>query len=438
MGGAVVSGSAVDRGSGVPVTDFDISAPLPQGTVLLEASAGTGKTWTIAALVARYVAEGVAALPEMLIVTFGRAASQELRARVREQLVEVEAALADAVQTAEQGDGTRISAGTGARISAGTGAEVSAGTGTDANANASVCASSDPLIRLLTDTDADELARRHTRIRSALTHFDAATIATTHQFCQQVLRSLGVAGSTDAGASLVEDLDELLVEVVDDIYLRGFVHDGTAPVFSRDEALLIARTAVDDIHAALRPTAAEPGSVPDRRVRFARAVRTELDLRKRRLQVMHYNDLLTGLADALEPEDSPARTRMRGRWQVVLVDEFQDTDPIQWQVLDRAFTGHAKAMVLIGDPKQAIYAFRGGDIVTYLEAASTADDRRTLPRNYRSDPALVRSLDVLLGGAALGDEEITVHHVTPHRSTERLTRGSTGAPLPPVRLRQVI
>ena len=68
---------------------------------------------------------------------------------------------------------------------------------------------------------------------------------------------------------------------------------------------------------------------------------------------------------------------MRQRWRVVLVDEFQDTDPVQWQVLDRAFTGHA-TMVLIGDPKQAIYAFRGGDVVTYLAAARTATRRATL------------------------------------------------------------
>lgn len=386
------------RTTGPVMSAFDIADLLPTGTVLLEASAGTGKTWTIAALVTRYVAEGVATLPQMLVVTFGRAASQELRARVREQLTQAEAALA------------RAAAG-------------------------HPPSTDDRLLTLLIDVDAYELARRHTRIREALTHFDAATIATTHQFCQQVLHSLGVAGSTDAGASLVDDLDDLLVEVVDDIYLRGFIRDGQPPVFSRDDALGIARTAVDDIHAQLRPTAAEPRSVPDRRVRFAQAVRTELDLRKRALQVMHYNDLLTQLADALVEPDSPARARMRQRWQVVLVDEFQDTDPIQWQVLDRAFTGHAQAMVLIGDPKQAIYAFRGGDVVTYLEAATTASDRRTLPRNYRSDPALVASLDALLGGAELGDPEITVHHVDAHRETSRLVAGE---PTPPVRVRQVL
>ncbi|MDQ6715959.1 MAG: UvrD-helicase domain-containing protein, partial [Actinomycetota bacterium] len=71
---------------------FVITDPLPTGTTLLEASAGTGKTWTIASLVTRYVAEGRARLDEMLVVTFGRAASQELRERVREQLVAAERA----------------------------------------------------------------------------------------------------------------------------------------------------------------------------------------------------------------------------------------------------------------------------------------------------------------------------------------------------------
>jgi exodeoxyribonuclease V beta subunit len=397
------------------MTHFDIAGPLPTGTVLLEASAGTGKTWTIAALVTRYVAEGVAALPEMLVVTFGRAASQELRARVREQLVRAERALTRALAAVRDGSGVEPDS-----------------------------PSTDALLTLLTTADdpdpAAQLALRHRRIRAALTDFDAATIATTHQFCHQVLRSLGVAGLTDVGASLVEDLDDLLVEVVDDTYLRGFIRDGEAPFFSRDEALLIARTAIDDVHARLRPTAAESGSPADRRVRFAQVVRDELDIRKRRLQVMHYNDLLTQLADALEGEDSPARVRMRRRWQVVLVDEFQDTDPIQWQVLERAFAGHARAMVLIGDPKQAIYAFRGGDIVTYLQAARTADDRRTLPTNYRSDGDLVDALGVLLRGAELGHADITVHPITAHRTGSRLASHAdeTPDPVPPVRLRQVL
>ncbi|WP_237769970.1 UvrD-helicase domain-containing protein [Ornithinimicrobium sp. CNJ-824] len=333
---------------------FDITDPLPQGTVLLEASAGTGKTWTIAALVARFVAEGEADLRDLLVVTFSRAASQELRARVREQLVLVERCLRERS-----------------------------------------CPPGDALVAHLLAADEETVRVMHRRVRAALTDFDAATIATVHQFCQEVLRSLGVAGTTDASATLVEDLDDLLVDVVDDIYLRGFRNDRKV-LFNRSAALQIARTAVDDIHAGLRPETAEPRSVPARRAGFARAVRTEFDVRKRRLQVMHYNDLLTQLADALEDPDSLARDRMRARWQVVLVDEFQDTDPVQWQVLDRAFTGHCRAMVLIGDPKQAIYGFRGGDIATYLTAAEAAGERRTLPRNYRSDAGVVRALGTLL------------------------------------------
>ena len=79
---------------------FEIAGPLPTvGTTLLEASAGTGKTWAIAALVTRLVAEGAAELDDLLVVTFGRAASAELKDRMRERLVEADAALAGGLST---------------------------------------------------------------------------------------------------------------------------------------------------------------------------------------------------------------------------------------------------------------------------------------------------------------------------------------------------
>ncbi|MFN8190039.1 MAG: UvrD-helicase domain-containing protein [Nocardioidaceae bacterium] len=152
---------------------------------------------------------------------------------------------------------------------------------------------------------------------------------------------------------------------------------------------------------------ADPASPAAERVSFAHACRREIEHRKRRLGILSYDDLLSRLADALERPDAPARQRMRDRWRLVLVDEFQDTDPVQWQVIDRAFTGHA-TVVLIGDPKQAIYAFRGGDVVTYLTAARTATTRATLGTNWRSDEALVERLQVVLQGAALGDDDIVV------------------------------
>jgi len=358
---------------------FDITGPLPTGTTLLEASAGTGKTWTIGALVARYVAEGRATLDQMLVVTFGRAASQELRERVRAQLVEAEHALADPEGCHPRSD----------------------------------------LLEVLLDADESERALRRRRLREALAGFDAATIATTHQFCQLVLRGLGVAGDTDAQATLVDDLDDLVREVVDDVYLRTVAgHD--EPPFTPGDALRLARAAVGDPQARLEPEDADPDALPGRRRAFAAAVRAELDQRKRRLGILGYDDLLSQLAAALREEDAPARQRMRQRWTVVLVDEFQDTDPVQWEVLDRAFTGHA-TMVLIGDPKQAIYAFRGGDVTTYLHAATTATTSQTLGTNWRSDQALVDSLRVVLGGAALGDPEIVVRDVGAANQGSRLT-----------------
>ncbi len=372
---------------------------LPTGTTLLEASAGTGKTWTIGALVTRYVAEGARQLEQMLVVTFGRAASQELRERVRAQLVEAERALGD-----------------------------------DPAARAAL----DPgppsdLVGAPPSWDDEQRRAGHRRVTEALAGFDAATIATTHQFCSMVLDSLGVAGDTDSRARLVEDLDDLVKEIVDDLYLRAFAFDEGGPVFSYAEALAIARAAVGDPQARLEPAGEDRTTPVGRRVSFAEAVRNELDRRKRRLGILSYDDLLAQLADALQAPTEPPRGRMRQRWRIVLVDEFQDTDPVQWQVLDRAFTGHA-TMVLIGDPKQAIYAFRGGDVTTYLDAAETATTQQTLSVNWRSDAALVAAFQALLGGAELGDPRIVVRPVEAHHDGSRLA----GAPQPaPFRVRVV-
>ncbi|OOK65628.1 uvrD/REP helicase N-terminal domain protein [Mycobacterium kansasii] len=75
---------------------------------------------------------------------------------------------------------------------------------------------------------------------------------------------------------------------------------------------------------------------------------------------------------------------------------------------------------MIGDPKQAIYGFRGGDIYTYLKAARTADARYTFGVNWRSDRVLVESLQTVLRGAALGHPEIVVHDIEAHHGGHRL------------------
>ena len=371
--------------------EFALLGDLPTGTTVLEASAGTGKTFTIAALVTRYVAEGVATLDQLLVVTFGRAATQELRDRVRERLVSARDGLAD---------------------------PAAALLSTDA---------------LLVHLAGGEPEVRRGRLEQALASFDSATVATTHQFCQQVLIGLGAAGDIDRDAVFVDNVNDLVAEVVDDLYLRKWGRDGAAaPTVNRKAAHELARVVVGDSQAVLVPESGDPSQATRRA--FAVAVRKEVDRRKRRRRLLGFDDLLTRLRDILaDPHlGRSAAARLRARYTVVLVDEFQDTDPVQWDILKRAFHG-AATLVLIGDPKQAIYAFRGADVLAYLDAVEVAGEKLTLAKNFRSDPGLLLGLQGLFRGAALGDSNIVVSPVSAGHPGRCLAVDG-----PPVRLRAVL
>lgn len=366
---------------------FDISGELPGGTTVLEASAGTGKTYTIAALTARAIAEGAAELSQLLLVTFGRMATNELRLRVRERLVAVESCLADAL-------GDRIPTRPLSDLEA-----------------------------MLCTGQPEELTCRRARVSRALAEFDAATIATTHEFCLQMLDGLGVLGDREPHATVVEHLSDLTREVATDLYLRRYAATGSPPM-SYAEAMEVAIQAVHAVHARLVPAGLGPDdpSGSGERVAFATAVREEVERRKRAGKLFTYDDMLTRLRDALaDPERGwAAADRLRRRYRIVMVDEFQDTDPIQWEILHRTFHRHS-TLILIGDPKQAIYAFRGADVFSYLDAVQQADQVRSLVVNRRSDQALVDALDVLMGDTALGDERIAVRAVTADHQQRRLS-----------------
>jgi len=378
---------------------FDLCGPLPEGTTVLEASAGTGKTHTIAGLACRYLADGVAQIDELMLVTFGRAATAELRERVRERLTDVTAALAAA---------------------------------------GSARASEDDLVRHLATGSGAEVAERHRRLATAVADFDAATIATTHGFCHQMLAGLGIAADLDQDVTFAEATGDLVLDAATDLYLADHGRAGSAAPpdgFDFKVARTLAREAVGDPASDLEPQDADAGSVARVRLDFAQRARDEVARRKRAMRVMDYDDLLTYLRDALvHPETGEdARNRIRSRYKIVLVDEFQDTDPVQWEILQRTFHGH-RTLVLIGDPKQAIYAFRGADVHTYLAAKDRAGSESTLGKNWRSDRPLVEGLRHVLGEAALGDERIRVHEVDAHHEKASLD----GAPVSaPVRLRRL-
>ena len=127
----------------------------------------------------------------------------------------------------------------------------------------------------------------------------------------------------------------------------------------------------------------------------------ELALRKRRQQAQSYDDLLLDLRDALRhPQRGAALVdTLRHRYAAALIDEFQDTDPIQYDIFRTLYAGAGKPVFLVGDPKQAIYSFRGADIFAYLNARRDAAQRHTLEVNWRSDPRLLTASNALFGTA---------------------------------------
>ena len=446
---------------------------------LVEASAGTGKTHTLADLYLRLVLEGGRSVDQILVVTFTVAATAELRDRIRARLEAARAAF-HCEEPKEPKD--EVLAGLLARI--------------------------------------PERAAAARRLTQAVQGFDEAAILTIHGFCQRVLKESAFESGQPFEAELVPDEGEILQEIVDDFWRKslyrgprllvgyllrqGWSPEGLArsvrpylrraslavrpptppPVGPEAEALYEARyrearacwTAdraaieallrgqsslhggkyppkslpawLEEIDAFLRPAEAhaawctriekyaapalqagvKKGGSPPTHPFFTlcahlteawqalaaylafRAIqlklelldycRRELSLRKERRQLTAYQDLLLRLDQALQaPHGAALAASLRRRYSAALIDEFQDTDPVQYAIFRRIYGGSRLPVFLVGDPKQAIFGFRGADIFAYLAAARDAEARRTLDRNWRSAPDLIRAVNAVFGGA---------------------------------------
>jgi exodeoxyribonuclease V beta subunit len=377
---------------------FDVGCrPLPAGRVVLEASAGTGKTYAIVGLATRYLAEGTATADQLLVLTFARSATRELRHRLLDRV----ARGLDVVTAAL--DGRPV--------------------GPDAVDRA-----------LVDGADDAELRRRADRLARALADVDEAAVTTIHGFCADALRRIG----DDALGALLDDERGAAAEVAGDLYLRRALEDPRGA----DDLPWFPWQGVDvaTAGAALRdPAAVHPdprgGGRSAARAWLAAEAQREAAARRRRLRRHTYDDLVTRLADRLEDplHGAAAVTACGGRFAVALVDEFQDTDPAQWRILSALFAdalagGGERALVLVGDPKQAVYAFRGADVHAYTAVRGAAPDA-TLPVNHRADQPVVEGVAALFAGRSLG-HGIDVHPVRAHHPSRLV-----GLPGPPVHVR---
>jgi exodeoxyribonuclease V beta subunit len=330
------------------------------GTVLVEASAGTGKTHAITLLLLRLVLERELMPSEILVMTFTEAATAELRVRIRRRLQQALELLTSAA-----------SPGSGAPAAA------------------------DPDVTRIIAHHAD--AQSLGRLKRAVAELDEAPITTIHGFCHRVLHDHALRAGAPYGAELAKDLEELDEDVIYDFWHR-YVADlpelfpllPEAPL-ARLRALL--REVRRHPHARLVPDPLDPLMELDRD--FLRFARDELERRKERQKVFGFDDLLGRVAGALAgPGGEAVVASVRERFRAALVDEFQDTDPVQWGIVERLFANGSLPLFLIGDPKQAIYGFRGADVFTYLAAAGRAR-RATMGVNWRSDPGLVTAVNRL-------------------------------------------
>ncbi|GAA5235458.1 exodeoxyribonuclease V subunit beta [Verticiella sediminum] len=170
---------------------------------------------------------------------------------------------------------------------------------------------------------------------------------------------------------------------------------GEPPAHPGLDAMAALHTALDEL----------PDAHDEVLVHAARWISTRFDQALAQRARMGFDDLLTRLAAALDgPNAERLAARIRQQFPVALIDEFQDTDPVQFRIFDAVYrmqeNAPDRALVLIGDPKQAIYAFRGADIHTYLDARARAGDRLyTLRRNFRSSASMVAAVNHVFAAA---------------------------------------
>ncbi|WP_150912082.1 exodeoxyribonuclease V subunit beta [Marinobacter halotolerans] len=153
--------------------------------------------------------------------------------------------------------------------------------------------------------------------------------------------------------------------------------------------------AMDEISILKQALADLPRPGPAMLNHAVRWIAKRLHAEKQRLATMGFDDLLTRLDEALAgPQGDRLAATIARQFPVAMIDEFQDTDPVQYRIFDRIYQVAANnpdaTLLMIGDPKQAIYKFRGADIYTYLAARQAVSERTyTLGTNFRSSKAMV-------------------------------------------------
>ena len=493
---------------------------LPLDThVLIEASAGTGKTWNIGLIYLRLLLERDLRVEQILVTTFTDAAAQELRERVRRRIVEAEHWLQ-----------TRVG-------------QLDDATASGMETPSDPASLSAHLFALCPDLARAKTALR--RIQLARADLDRAPISTIHALCQRIARDYPLESHAAFASDRLLDEGELIRGCVEDFWRRRYlvgaidategevVADAGPQALLRDVGALascaggaieadgaailreqLAALANSETIARLRALADDKTlyaprkhALPDRlrsvatlletggdladsllgapgkcfdaamivdqqspsvgnrllddplicrlrqlrttlglRTLFARGAvlaaaaadcREQVPQRARQRNVLTYSMLIDDVYARLcgRHADATLADRLYAAFPAALIDEFQDTDQRQFTIFDRIYRGDAGeargTLVMIGDPKQAIYGFRGGDIAAYLRASAQAALRFSLATNHRSSTALVGALNALYGdeGGGFGTSGIDYRTVAAGGKADATPYAIDGVPV---------
>ena len=500
---------------------FDAATMPLRGLHLIEASAGTGKTYSLAGLYLRLLLEEQLTPRDILVMTFTRAATQELRERIRTRLAQaaaiaahgldddahdaqfaeqlVQAAVARGedrasvtrrlVQAAATMDEATITTIHGfsqravAENAFDSGLPFDRGEQVDDNSlwleaardywrartvnqprdtvmaftacwpgPASLYAELDPLLRKpasqLRLADAEHIAQLAKQARNAW-ETDAGKLAA-------LLEQAVDAGSFLGDSGLLKEINLPGNSVADmlDALRQGLFSQPDKPPLLPEWVQYLGDADSVAAQVRKRPDQSwfDPHLLPLCQVlaplrRMARGsalvdalrwVEGETLARKRARRQFSFNDMIMALHEAVhDPRIGPALSDALHRtWPWALVDEFQDTDPSQYDILRCIYARERErpgGLIMIGDPKQAIYRFRGGDVHAYLRAGHDADDCFTLPRNFRSTPAVLDAIEALFrqgGEQAFVIDGIRFHTVEPGRASGDRVYSIGTEPLP--------
>jgi exodeoxyribonuclease V beta subunit len=352
----------------------------PHGLVV-EASAGTGKTYSVAAIVTVELAEhDDLRIGKILITTFTRNAAAELRDRVRRRLAETADALRRRVDLRNDVVVARLLSGP----------------------------------RTESPAPDHEIAARIRRLERAIVEFDTATITTIHGVCSRILR---MAGMEAASISDTDETERIVTEAVNDLVVS---QSTTARRWQETAIRPVIEALRQDPHVI--PTI-DP-NLPDADRHLLEVLQPELTRCVKRIQraltaAPSYNDLLRIACDLVQSESrADLLATLKDQFRLAIVDEAQDTDRQQWEFFERLFPregGRAgRRLISVGDPKQAIYGFRGADVRAYVEYVKHVQQGGPPPRslavNFRSDKPLLDSLNDAFHDKTFG-AGITYQHV---------------------------